>query len=70
MYTHCVIEWADDNSICEVIIKANDEIIEEEDDDIFFYGMSRDELEKAMENNTLCENEWYVREIYDTTDIL
>ena len=70
MYTHCVIEWADDNTICEVIIKANDEIIDDEDDAIFFYGMSREQLEYAMENNICCEGEWYVREIFETTDEL
>lgn len=70
MFTRCVIEWADDNSIGEVIIKADETVVEEEDDSIFFYGMSREKLEYAMENNICCEDEWYVKEIYETTDTL
>lgn len=70
MYTYCVIEWADDQTIEEVIIKANDEVLDEEDDSIFFYGMSREKLEQAMENHTCCENEWFVVDINETTDEL
>ena len=70
MYTHCTIMWADDKSEMDVIIKANDEVIEEEDDSIFFYGMSREELDNALENHICCEGEWYVVDIYETTEEL
>ena len=68
MYIRCLIEWADDKSQEEVIIKEDDELIEELDDYIFFYGMSRVDLEYAKNNHELCEGEWYVIEIYGTTN--
>lgn len=73
MYTYCVIEWADDETIEEVIIKAFDDYDEDNpgnDDSIFFYGMSRDTLIECMENHTLCEGEWYVRNVLETVDEL
>ena len=41
MYTSCNIQWVDDGSISEnVIIKSSHDVIESEDDQIFFYGLS------------------------------
>lgn len=72
MYTHCVIQFIDDQTTWDVIIKATDAVEENEYDDeqIFFYGMSRDELLKAWETGEVCEGEWVVLEVWDTYDSL
>ncbi len=72
MYTHCTIQFIDDGTTWDVIIKANDEEEENQYDDeqIFFYGMSRDELLKAWETGEVCEGEWVVLEVGDTDDSL
>lgn len=72
MYTHCVIQFIDDKTTWDVIIKATDAVEENEYDDeqIFFYGMSRDELLKACETGEVCEGEWVVLAVGDTYDSL
>ena len=70
MYTKCTIQFADDGTIFEnQIIKTTDEI-DEKDDLIFFYGMSRDKLIKARDEHTLCEDEWFVLSVGETYDNL
>lgn len=36
-YVDCLIRFKDDGNTCEVTIKLNNECIDDEDDDIFFY---------------------------------
>lgn len=60
-YTRCTIQWIDDDSISEdVVIKSNLEVVESEDDDIFFYGLSPEFLTWAMEQNIVVEEQWRV----------
>lgn len=61
--TSCRIKFDDDGTELDVIIKKSD-YVGEDDEDIFFYGMSRDACVKAMEDKTLCEGEWYIIEVY------
>lgn len=50
MYTSCNIQWIDDESVSEnVIIKSTLDVIESEDDQIFFYGLSPEFLKWAAE---------------------
>lgn len=63
-YTTCSIEWKD-KSRDIVTIKSTDDVIENEDDEIFFYGMSYNDLTKAYLNEEYCENEWKIVGIID-----
>ena len=68
MYTYVDIKWADDGEIWEnQIIKANDEF-DPLDDEIFFYGLTRDEIVAAYENGYLCEDEWKIVRVGETYD--
>lgn len=67
MYTYCTIQFIDDNSTLDVIIKANDEF-DIADEEIFFYGMTREELLTACENGDICEGEWRVIAVAETFD--
>ena len=70
-FTKCIIEYNDDKTQEEVIIKAtNDYTSELEDEQIFFYGLSLEELQNAMENKTLIENEWRVIKIVESLEEL
>lgn len=61
MYTQCSIQWVDDESIEEnVIIKSSNDVIESEDDQIFFYGLSPEFLKWAAETKEVIEGEWRV----------
>jgi len=70
MYTKCLIQWQDDLSEEEVIIKSNHEVLNREDDDIFFYGLSPLELTLARENGALIKGEWKVLEILGVSPTL
>ena len=61
--TECRIRWADDGSEMDVIIKESCDV-GNDDDEIFFYGMSRKKCIEAMEIHELCEGEWYIVEVY------
>lgn len=45
--TNCRVKWLDDGSEMDVTIKAT-HTVEDDDDDIFFYGMSRRACINAM----------------------
>lgn len=61
MYTQCSIQWVDDESIEEnVIVKSTHDVIESEDDQIFFYGLSPEFLKWAAETGEIIEGEWRV----------
>lgn len=63
MLTECRIKWADDGSELDVNI-CSSHSIQDNDEEIFFYGLSRQRLIKACEEHELIENEWYVVEVY------
>ena len=70
MYTHVDIKWADNGESWEnQIIKANDEF-DPLDDEIFFYGLSREELLECCKNGELCEGEWRVVSVGRTSDCI
>lgn len=64
MKTRCRIKWVDDNSEEDVFIKETHDI-GADDDEIFFYGMSRDKCINAMKSQCVCEGEWVIIEVYD-----
>lgn len=61
--TECRIKWLDNLSEMDVTIRATDED-DPDDDQIFFYGMRRDELVAAMESGISVEGEWMVVRVY------
>lgn len=67
MYTYCTIRWVDDHALWDVIIKSTDEV-DQHDDRIFFYGMSRDQILRAYRNHDLCENEWEIVGVGETVN--
>lgn len=70
MYTDCVIQYVDDGTELSVVIKDNDEMIEGEDDEIFFYGLTRGELLTAWRTGDIIEDEWRVTYVGNTYDML
>ena len=66
MYTYVTIRFSDDSPV-ETIIKS-DHTIDEHDDLIFFYGMSREDIIHAYVTGELCENEWQIVEVGETVD--
>lgn len=69
MYTYCTIQFIDDGTIYEVIIKAYDSE-DEYDELIFFYGLSKERLENACSSGEIFENEWRVLSVDGVTDKL
>lgn len=68
MYTECRIQWVDDLSEMDVVISDMDDDIENPDDndeDVFFYGMSREQILQCFQNNEICEGEWKIIAVYD-----
>lgn len=61
--TNCRVKFIDDGSEMDVTIKST-HAIEEDDEEIFFYGMSARQCYNAMSNKTVCENEWQIVDIY------
>jgi len=71
MYIKCRIEFVDDNSQSEVIIKANDEYLDEKEDDcIFFYGLTENQIREIIDRKEVCEGEWKILEIIEVSDEL
>lgn len=69
MYIRCLIEYADDKTQMEVIIKTtNDYKDDYEDDKIFFYGLSENKIREDIKNETLVENEWKILDILEVGD--
>ena len=67
MFTICRIQFDDDKTEMEVVIKSNTEI-EKNDDAIFFYGYSPIRLQTAAETGELLEGEWRVLEILEVAN--
>jgi len=62
------IKWLDDQSESDVYI-AESHGIEDlpdgfADDNIFFYGMSENNILRAITSGEPCENEWVIAELY------
>ena len=64
LYTYCKIRFVDDGTEQDVIIKANNEVVEVEDDLIFFYGLSLEQLQNACKTQKVLEGEWTVVSIH------
>jgi hypothetical protein len=63
------IKWLDNASELDVLIAESDGVddlpegyIEE---NIFFYGMSKNAIERAIANGEPCENGWLIVEFYE-----
>lgn len=67
-YVKCLIEWKDDETQDVVIIKTTEDFIEEEDDSIFFYGLSLNEIKKIIENNEYIGNEWKILKVLEESE--
>ena len=66
MINEVKIQWVNDGEIEWVNVadfEWNENISNIDDDEIFFYGLSREELADAMMNHEAIEGEWYVIEI-------
>lgn len=64
-YIKCLVKYIDENSSIEVIIKTNDEVIESEDEKIFFYGLSLVDIQDAIRREEVLEDEWQILEILE-----
>lgn len=60
--TQARIQFIDDKTEQVVTIRDTHDVMED-DDNIFFYGMSRQELVEAKDNGGEIENEWKVLEV-------
>lgn len=66
MLIKCRIEYVDDKSQMETCIKTNHQYKnDEEDEKIFFYGLSLEEVIDIVVNKKIVENEWKILEILD-----
>lgn len=69
MYTTCRLKWVDDDTEFVGTIKAFDySDNEKEDECIFFYGLSKDDIEECIKNKDIIENEWQILEIISVDD--
>lgn len=67
MYTRCEIQWIDDLSVQNVVIKATDDF-DVADEKIFFYGLTREDLIAACHSGEVLEKEWKVLSVGETFD--
>lgn len=66
MYILCKIEFVDDNSQMATYIKTSNQYKDEDEDEkIFFYGLSLDEVVDIVINKKVVEDEWRILEILD-----
>lgn len=69
MYILCKVEFVDDNSQITTYIKTSNQYKDEEEDEkIFFYGLSLEEVVDMVVNKKNVENEWKIIEILDITN--
>lgn len=69
MYTYCTIQFVDDQTTCEAIIKEDDNL-DKYDELIFFYGYSKEQLEDACRTGEVLEDEWRVLSVDGEADEL
>lgn len=70
MYIHCRIKYVDDGEEFDTVISESDGVDEENDENIFFYGLSSAEATLACNNDTVLEGEWTIEEIYSVTEYI
>lgn len=66
MINEVKIQWVDDGEVMWVKIAEfewNENISDIDDNSVFFYGLSREDLADAMMNHEAIEGEWYVIEM-------
>ena len=63
--------YLDDGTEADVVIKASHDAEEDEDEQIFFYGiLSKQDILDSIKNQVPFENEWIILELYEATDTL
>lgn len=67
LYVDCRIEWIDDHSSCDVTIKLTCDTDEKEDDAIFYYCDSVEDLESLTDKGS---EDFIVTEVYSFEDKL
>jgi len=59
--------WKDDKSeFCGYIVKDTDDVIEEEDDSIFFYGITESSIKAAIEAGENGDHEFVITDYRKT----
>ena len=66
-YAYCEIEWTNDHQTCEVVFKLSCDADESEDDKIFFYCNSVQNLLSMTEESA---EDFVITEIYSFEDTL
>jgi len=66
-YANCKIAWKDDGNTLDVVFLLNPDVVEEEDDRIFFYCNSINDLESLAEKSG---EDFTITEIYSFEDKL
>ena len=66
-YARCEIEWKDDHESCEVVFKLSCDVVESEDDEIFYYCNSVRDLQAMTEEGT---EDFVITDIYSFEDNL
>ena len=69
MYFYVTVQWDDGSPPFETYIKWVNEV-DEYDDLIFFYGLSRREIEEAIEKQTLLQDGWRILNLIAVYDRL
>lgn len=64
MDTICLIRWADTGATEVVVIRSTEYDNDPDDDMVFFYGLSTDELKGLVGVGSFGED-WEVLEVYD-----
>ena len=68
LWVSFVDEGGDHDNAFYTAIKTDNSFVEEEDELIFFYGLSLDDIEYGYENGTVFEGEWIITGIDYVTD--
>ena len=58
------IKWLDDESTMDVLISDCDDICEECDDHIFYYGIDEQTMKRIVAGGEACEDEWTIIEYH------
>ena len=66
-YANCEIEWQDDHDTCDVVFKLSCDVVESEDDQIFYYCNSHRDL-KALAGEGM--EDFTITDIYSFDDEL
>lgn len=55
-------------SIEGALIKSTHDVVESEDDNIFFYGLSKEDIKWAMDNKEPVQNEFIITSYWEVTN--